>query len=320
MIMENSKISVIIPVYKVEAYLPRCLDSVINQTYKNLEIILVDDGSPDKSGEICDKYAALDGRIKVIHKSNEGVAKARNDALDVATGDYIGFVDSDDWIEPDMYEFMANILVKNDADISMCGHNIYENGEKNDRVSNAEITILNQIEFKKRVVVGGEFGLIWNKLFKKTVINTIRFDVQYDCSEDLLFVYHLSNTVNKVALSYISKYNYCRRLGGLTTREPSNSSFYIVEIMKFMLEQEKNSSLYPFCVKGYVTAAYIVLSGIITSGFGTDRYDELRNELLSHKKEILFNGYHTTKDKMKIILLYISKHLYNHVIKKIRKF
>ena len=92
--MENSKISVIIPVYKVEEYLPRCLDSVINQTYKNLEIILVDDGSPDKSGEICDKYAALDERIKVIHKSNEGVAKARNDALDAATGDYIGFVDS----------------------------------------------------------------------------------------------------------------------------------------------------------------------------------------------------------------------------------
>src|SRR5699024_9631307 len=102
--MENYKISVIVPVYKVESYLERCILSIIKQTYKNLEIILVNDGSPDNCGELCDIYAKKDSRIKVIHKKNGGLSDARNVALDIATGDYIGFVDSDDWININMYE------------------------------------------------------------------------------------------------------------------------------------------------------------------------------------------------------------------------
>ena len=97
------KISVIVPVYKVEPYLRKCLDSIINQTYRNLQIILVDDGSPDNCGAICDEYASKDSRIEVIHEENGGVSAARNAGLKLAAGDYIGWVDSDDWIEPDMY-------------------------------------------------------------------------------------------------------------------------------------------------------------------------------------------------------------------------
>lgn len=317
--MEKHKISVIIPVYKVEKYLPKCLDSVINQTYKNIEIILVNDGSPDKSGVICDMYAGMDDRITVIHKHNEGVAKARNDALDIAKGDYIGFVDSDDWIEPDMFEFLMNNLIKYDADLSMCGHTIYEADKRITRKDNNKLEILDRIELKKRIVVGGEMGLIWNKLFKKSLINNTRFDTHYDCSEDLLFMYQLSNKTNKSVIANAPKYNYCRRLGGLTCREPSESSFFIVDIMKYMLNEEKNSQIYPLCIKGYTDAAYTVLSGIIVSGFGMERYDELRNGLLSYKNEILFGDYHSTKDKVKIILLSISKKTYNAVIRKIRK-
>ena len=104
--MDGSKISVIVPVYEVEPYLRKCLDSVVNQTYQNLEIILVDDGSPDKCPAICDEYAARDERIQVIHKENGGVASARNAGLERVTGDYIGWVDSDDWIETDMFEYL----------------------------------------------------------------------------------------------------------------------------------------------------------------------------------------------------------------------
>ena len=106
-------ISVIIPVYNVELYLRRCIDSVIKQTYKNLEIILVDDGSTDKSGEICDEYASLDNRISVIHKENGGLSSARNAGLKNAHGEYFGFVDSDDAIVEDMYEYLYDILLKN---------------------------------------------------------------------------------------------------------------------------------------------------------------------------------------------------------------
>ena len=115
-----SLISVIVPIYNVEKYLDRCVDSIINQTYKNLEIILVDDGSPDNCLAICDSWAEKDRRIKVIHKENGGVSSARNSALDIASGDYIGFVDSDDWIEPDMYEILIKNAKKYDADISRC--------------------------------------------------------------------------------------------------------------------------------------------------------------------------------------------------------
>ena len=106
--MENYKISVIVPVYKVESYLEQCISSIIKQTYKNLEIILVNDGSPDNCGKLCDIYAKKDSRIKVIHKKNGGLSDARNVALDIATGDYIGFVDSDDWININMYEVLIN--------------------------------------------------------------------------------------------------------------------------------------------------------------------------------------------------------------------
>lgn len=317
--MEKSKISVIVPVYKVEEYLPKCLDSIINQTYKNLEIILVDDGSPDNSGKICDEYAEKDNRIKVIHKENGGVARARNAGLDAASGDYIGFVDSDDWIEKDMYELLMENAKAYDADISMCGETVYEKGVCVSKREAERTEVIDKTGTKKRVVVGGNMGLIWNKLIKSSALNNIRFNEKYDCSEDLLFMYEVIGNINKTVITNIPKYNYFRRPGGLTTREPSDSGFFIVDIMKYMLTNEKNSpEIYPLCIKGFTDAAYTVLSGVITSGFGADRYDELRAELLSYRKAILFGGCHSTKDKVKIIILSISKRAYNAMIRKVR--
>ena len=117
--MQKPLISIIIPVYNAEKYLPNCLDSVINQTYKNLEIILVDDGSTDKSSEICDEYAQKDFRIKLIHKENGGVSSARNAGLALVSGDYIAWVDSDDFVAPDYIEYMYKLLKEYDADISL---------------------------------------------------------------------------------------------------------------------------------------------------------------------------------------------------------
>ena len=114
-------ISVIVPVYNTEKFLKNCISSIANQTYKDLEIILVNDGSTDNSGKICDDFAQKDSRIKVIHQSNKGVGAARNAGLDVAKGAYIGFVDSDDILRPDMYEFLLNNLIVHNADISVCG-------------------------------------------------------------------------------------------------------------------------------------------------------------------------------------------------------
>ena len=117
----NETISIIIPVYNVEKYLNKCLNSVIEQTYKNIEVILIDDGSTDNSGKICDEYAKNDIRIKIIHQQNGGVSTARNNGLEHATGKYITFVDSDDYIEKEMIETMAKKIMKKNADIVICG-------------------------------------------------------------------------------------------------------------------------------------------------------------------------------------------------------
>lgn len=119
---KDMKLSVIVPVYNVETYLNRCIDSIINQTYKNLEIILVDDGSTDKSGKICDKYAAIDSRIKVIHKKNGGLVSARKYGVMNATGDYITDVDSDDWIENQAFSYMIEKLSQYNPDMLVLGH------------------------------------------------------------------------------------------------------------------------------------------------------------------------------------------------------
>ena len=117
----NTKISVIIPIYKAEKFLDKCIGSVVGQTYENLEIILVDDGSPDNCPAICDSWAEKDSRIKVVHKENGGLSSARNAGLDVVTGEYFGFIDSDDWIEKDFFEFLITNALKENADISRCG-------------------------------------------------------------------------------------------------------------------------------------------------------------------------------------------------------
>lgn len=132
---EEKLLSVIVPVYKVEPYLHRCVDSIRNQTYKNLQIILVDDGSPDNCGKICDEYAELEARIIVVHQKNRGLSGARNTGLRYAKGDYVAFVDSDDWIDSSMYETLVDMIEKNDLDMARCGI-VETDGKGKERIVN----------------------------------------------------------------------------------------------------------------------------------------------------------------------------------------
>ena len=160
-------ISIIIPVWKVDRFLEKCLDSVINQTYRNLQIILVDDGSPDASGEICDLYAKKDQRIEVIHQKNAGVCVARNEAMKKVRGEYIGFVDPDDWISPDMFEYLYNGIVKYNTQMSVCRY--YRVTDGKDTYSNCDgedckFTRQQAIEdLVNRFIIRNVF---WNKLLK----------------------------------------------------------------------------------------------------------------------------------------------------------
>ncbi len=230
-------VSIIIPVYGVESFLRRCLDTVINQTYADLEIILVDDGSPDKSGAICDEYALKDSRIKVIHQENKGLCGARNAGLEKATGAYIGFIDSDDWIAPDMYEYLVKKLEKYNADIVSCqyyrviaGKNTKARCDGTDKIMNRGEAI---DELVSRFTIRSTF---WNKLFRREFFDSFRFpegrtyegtlsmhkifekadrivmlgDPKYyyfDNETSIINTKSVKNAVN-YALSYIERYEY----------------------------------------------------------------------------------------------------------------
>ena len=211
MSQEKALISLIIPVYKVEKYLEKCIQSVINQTYENLQIILVDDGSPDNCGKICDEYAQKDHRIEVIHKSNGGLSDARNKGLEIAKGEYIGFIDSDDYIESDMYEVLYNLLKQYNADVSIC--NFYTVSQGKIAIKNAEngIKEYNRIEILKEVLLDNNIqSYAWNKLYKKELFDEIKYPVGKKY-EDIGTTFYLLEKCNKVVVTGKPEYYYINR-------------------------------------------------------------------------------------------------------------
>ena len=199
-------ISIIVPIYNVEKYLPQCLDSIINQTYKNLEIILIDDGSTDNSGKICDKYKLLDNRIIVIHKSNGGLSDARNTGIKIATGDYISFVDSDDFIDKNMYTILFQKINTTNADIIWYNHYNYQSSNE---ISKSSIFVqekqylLPKDNYKFQYDLLNKYHLIgycWNKLYKKSIFNSILFPYNRKCEDGFILISLLNKANNIICI------------------------------------------------------------------------------------------------------------------------
>lgn len=212
--MDEPKISVIIPVYRVEKYIRRCLDSVIGQSYRNLEIIVVDDGSPDNCGVICDEYAAHDERIRVIHKQNGGVSSARNAGLAIAEGEWIGWIDSDDWVEPDMYEYLLNNALESGADICVCGRReIYSN--RNVRRGWEQKQVLDTEEALALLLANDAMqNFLWDKLWRRELFDGIFFP-EGRTYEDIAVMHRLFERADCVLCLPESKYNYFQRPGSI---------------------------------------------------------------------------------------------------------
>lgn len=213
-------VSIIVPVFKVENYLNRCVDSLLNQSYNNLEIILVDDGSPDRCPEICDEYAALDNRVKVIHKPNGGVSSARNAGLDMASGEYITFLDSDDWIDEKMIHLMVDSLIGYECDSVCVSINIVDK----------ENNITNRFRSQENVILSGSdtaklmlrdsfpYNFCWGKIFRKDLFDGIRFPVGR-IYEDNATTYKAISRASKVYILSDCLYYYFREREGNTTSE-----------------------------------------------------------------------------------------------------
>lgn len=208
----NDLISVIVPIYNVEKYLEQCIESITNQSYTNLEIILVDDSSPDNCPAICDDWAKKDNRIRVIHKDNGGLSSARNAGITVATGKYITFVDSDDYIEPDMYEKLINIMYQTSSDIVSCKLRfVYDAGSYSvSSEDSCELTEYNSEEALSALIDDKLRQVVWNKLYKTELINNIQFEVgKYH--EDEFWSYQVIGKSDKVTTIDYTGYNYRQR-------------------------------------------------------------------------------------------------------------
>lgn len=205
-------ISVIVPVYKVEPYLDKCVRSIVEQTYKNLEIILVDDGSPDNCPAMCDAWAEKDSRIKVIHKENGGLSDARNAGLAIATGDYIAFIDSDDWIAPDFIRELYDAMERTSADIAECATTyVDEVGNVLRQRSAVPMAQMDKLEALRRLVLeDGIYQTVWNKLYRRHVAMGVLFAVgKYN--EDEFWTYQVIDRIEKLAVVQEPLYNYLQR-------------------------------------------------------------------------------------------------------------
>lgn len=243
------EISIIVPVYNVEKYLSKCIESILNQSLNSLELILIIDGSTDGSEEICSRYSRRDPRVIVIKKKNGGQASARNVGLNIAKGKYIGFVDSDDWIEEDMFETLYKIAEETSADISNISYNeYYENGiyKKHSKTNNKEIIIHDKYQAMKTILEGELYDdIIWSKLFRRELFNDIRFP-ELRRYEDTAIIYKIIDKCNKICYKDVAKYNYLRRedstMGIAKQLVDIENLFIYEEMYEFISAKYKNLS------------------------------------------------------------------------------
>ena len=316
----GEKISVIVPVYNVEQYLERCVDSIINQTYTNLEIILVNDGSTDNSGKLCDELAKKDERIRVIHKENGGLSDARNRGIDEAESDLVGFIDSDDYIDSDMYEVLLKNLNNTDADLSMCAlYDVYNNTPEA-QVANKETWELSSEQAIKMVMEAKILSVTAvNKLYRKSLFSDLKFEVG-KIAEDAFIMIKLLDKCEKIVATNEKKYYYVHRENSITTQKFSTKFLNVIEAY----EQNSNIILekYPKLKDVAQTrmnwAYFYVLDRLLLDDNYNDK--ELENKLISylknHRKDILNDPLFTKGRKIGFIALLLNKNLYRKLIEK----
>lgn len=314
------KISIIVPVYRVEEYLDKCVQSILNQTFTDFELILVDDGSPDRCGEMCDGYAEKDSRVKVIHKENGGLSDARNAGIDAASAEYIGFVDSDDYIAEDMYEMLYENIVKYDADISACGlFNCYET-RKIRQYDKDELLIVNQSEGIGIILEGKKLSVnAVNKLFVKTLFHNIRFPVG-KLSEDAYVMIKLFGQAQKMVIETKPKYYYIHRAESITTSNYTQRDYNVVEAYKnnLLYVQDHFPEHIAKAKFRYLWAYIYVYEKMIVSQtmVNDNEYNELTKWLKKHAIKYLTNPYFSYKRKLMMLILCCSPALYRLMILK----
>ena len=318
------KISVIIPVFNVEQYVNKCLESIVSQSYPNLEIIIIDDGSTDNSRYICKKHSKRDKRIKLIYQKNVGLSGARNRGIDIAKGEFLSFIDSDDWIESDMISTLYKINLEYESDISVCNfRRIYEEDIVNlNSVTiaqkNSDIVVLEETK-KIEALLNNDYlvgNMVWNKLFKRHLFSKVRFPVG-KIYEDTYVLHELYDCANKIAVSNEIKYNYCQRIGSISRR---SFNIEMVDYIDGCIERHKYiSEHYPILECKSRSQIFTSLLDIMQLAYSGDSIDKYKIELARYV-DIVRNYDFTSCDlpdgyKTLLALLFDNVEKYIFVIK-----
>ena len=291
--MKCPQISVVVPVYNVEKYLHRCVDSILSQTFVDFELILVDDGSTDKSGFICDEYAKKDGRIKTIHKENGGLSSARNAGIENSSGIYVCFVDSDDWVSNIYLEYLYSIIKKYDADIVSADY-VITNAEKVDFFSESKEKVIfgteNILKFylEQDKINGKNDFPAWIKLYKKSLFDSVKFPVGKFYEDNITNFKILNESVKYVKSSRII-YAYFQRQKSITKSKLSRKHLDLIDSSKEMLEivekkYSANLKLKKLCKRKIAMSYFSILAMYVR--YGTDLSESKIFEILAEYKKI----------------------------------
>lgn len=319
-------ISVIVPVYNIEEYLPTCIESILNQTYKELEVLLIDDGSTDNSGNICDEYAKLDNRCTVIHQKNKGSSGARNIGLEHATGEYISFIDGDDYIHPQMLEILYEILQKGDYDFSMASFKQVEQYKKEDfvaSINNNNTFIVRHLNLMKRLYNINDpylkwsevnFQVVWNKLYKKNLINDLRF--KQTGTEDTEFNNKVYIKTNSAILIDIPLYYWVQRPSSIT-HQPVNQNF-IDRAYSYLLCLREIPTEESLCRAFCLEKLYKTIINVRYRSKNTEWYNYAISQTLILKqetiKEFILNKYISLIKKIGLLLFLYIPYIYSFFV------
>lgn len=319
----NDKISVIVPMYNVEKYIAKCLESVMGQTYENIEIIVIDDGSTDGSLDICNSYAQKDSRLTVVHQDNKGVSAARNKGLELATGDYIGFVDSDDYLEPEMYSILMNLMKENDAEITACAYRkvspdgTYDRDFGDDTINVYEGTDM----FRAYITNPSVSPAVGTKLYKREIFDGIRF-IEGIIYEDKDVISRTFIKCQKGVFINKSLYNYRTNPDSLTHHDYTDKTIRdYVQTIGIQLDIVQNN----LSINDYIFSAgttYMILLNMYCNIYNKTDLRAARDYIaseaakyVSYTKEFIKIRNLSKKDANMIRLSFISFKLYRFVLK-----
>lgn len=312
--MNTVEISVIVPIYRIEKYLPTCIDSLLNQSFSNFELILVDDGSPDDCPKICDNYAKLDKRVKVVHKKNGGLLSARKAGLDNASGKYISYVDGDDWVDKFYLDVLYKLAEANDADLVVTGHFREFDGKiETIKPKSASTYNLNALQSKilPNAIYNGRFcehGIstyVWNKLFKRSLLSEVLYDVPNEIimGEDAAITYSYLALCNKVVISRIPVYYYRQRHDSIVKSiEDPQMEYYRLGLLMSFLKSKLGNVLDEDNLNMQIT--YYLYSQILVRSGGL---------ILDKEKKLRFNPFENVKADSKVVV-YSSGSFGQHIL------